>query len=413
MLFCSVNEDEFELDREFEKGGIVYRELRLKNRGTRCLGCGKYHTSVKEYRTRKIRHSLYSNRKCIVIYHQQRFVCPECGKTRMETNPFVFDSNRISDKTVLDILTTLKRYNVPFRQAASMYNVTPREVMNIFDKYVNIPRSSLSAAICFDEVYFSRHRKKKYVLIILNFRNRAILDILKDRDKSTLTGYLRKLDFKEKDAVEYVGIDMNDNYRELANVYFKNALIVADLFHVVKHISDALDSVRKRILGRYSDNKKCDEYYMLKYRSELLFTVDTLTGEMREVKRNHHFHLEISEFEILEKMLLIDRQLKDAYELYHRYIRFNSMNYMDENLCLDELNDIINDYRISGIEEFMKVANTLTNWKKEIANSFVRYQGERISNGPIEGRNSLVKKISKLPMDIQISTDSEIGRCIA
>lgn len=38
-------------------------------------------------------------------------------------------------------------------------------------------------------------------------------------------------------------------------------------------------------------------------------------------------------------------------------------------------------------------AKTLTNWKQEILNSFHWYDGRRLSNGPIEGKNNYIKKI--------------------
>ncbi len=37
----------------------------------------------------------------------------------------------------------------------------------------------------------------------------------------------------------------------------------------------------------------------------------------------------------------------------------------------------------------------LIHWKDEIKNSFIRYQGKRLSNGPIEGANSRIKTILK------------------
>ncbi len=396
MLFSSLNEDEFELQREFIHKGVIYKEVRIKNRGTRCLNCGTYTEKVKEYRTRKIIHNIYHNESCIVLYHQRRFICPKCGKTRMEDNPFTSDDHRISDKTILNILETLKRYNVPFTQAAEMYGISTMGVMKIFDRYVDMKRLPLSKIICLDEIYFSRTRKKKYVLVIINFANRAVLDILKDRDKSTLSSYFRKLSFKEKDRVEYVCIDMNDHYRDIVSIYFKNATIVADSYHVVKHVHDALDEVRKRIMRRFEDNKKSDEYYLLKYRDELLFQKDPLSAEHRKVKRNHHFRYDLSEAELLEMTLKIDKQLKDGYELYHEYVRFNGSFYEDPLNAVNDLSEIINDFRISGIREFEKLANTLDNWRNEIVNSFIRSNNIRVSNGPIEGRNSLIKKILKI-----------------
>ena len=396
MLFCDLNEDDFEINEEFVDKGIIYKRIKLKNKGIRCLNCGTYTTSVKEYRTKKIIHNIYHHENCKIIYLQRRFICPKCGLTRMEDNPFTSDNNKISDKTILNILETLKRYNVPFKQASEMYGISTRGIIKVFDKYVNIPRQPLSRIICIDEIYFSRSRKKKYVLVIINFMNRAILDVLKDRDKSTLSSYLRKLDFKEKDRVEYVGIDMNDNYRDIASIYFKNACIVADSFHVLRHVHDALDNVRKRIMKRYEDNKKSDEYYLLKYRDELLYEKDPLSDKHKKVKRNHHFHYDLSEYELLEMMLKIDPQLKDSYELYHQYIRFNDTDYTDSKDTINDLNEIINDYKVSMIKEFMDLANTLNNWKAEIVNSFIKFRGIRVSNGPMEGRNSMIKKILRI-----------------
>ena len=396
MLFCELKEDDFELNNEFKKAGIIYKELRTKNRGCRCKNCGTYTEKVKEYRLKKIVHSMYTNEECVILFHQRRFICPNCHKTQMEDNPFRSDNNRLSDKTIFDILTTLKRYNVPFRQAAEMYHVTPREVMKIFDKYASQERNKLSPVICLDEIYFSRHRKKKYVLVIINFHNRAIIDILKDRDKTTLSSYFRKISFEEKNIVEYVGVDMNDTYRDIANIYFKNATLVADSFHVIKHVSKALNDARLRVLRRYENDKRSDEYYMLKYRDELLFVEDISSNEYKEIKRNHHFHYDLSDERLLEMMLKIDPELKKAYELYHEYIRFNNTDYDDTVKTLNDLNEIINDYKLSDIKEFIDVANTLNNWKAEIVNSFIKFNGQRVSNGPIEGRNSLIKKILKI-----------------
>ena len=114
------------------------------------------------------------------------------------------------------------------------------------------------------------------------------------------------------------------------------------------------------------------------------------------MRRNHHFHLDMSDHELLKRTLKIDGELNDAYELYHRYVRFNDTFCDDRSKVLDDLKEIINDFRISGIREFQQLAETLDNWKAEIVNSFDRYKGVRVSNGPIEGRNSLIKKILRI-----------------
>ena len=228
MLFSNVNEEEFELVSEFEKDGVVYKEVRLKNRSHRCMGCGTFHTNVKEYRTKKIRHSVYAHKECFILYRQRRFICPKCGMTAMETNPFISNDERVSDQTIINVLTDLKRYNNTFTAVAERYGLSVRGVISLFDRYCQMERNRLPKVMCIDEIYFSRKRRKKYVLVILNFFNRAIIDVLKDRDKHTIASYLSKIPKGERDSVEYVSIDMNDNYRDVLKVYLRKATIIAD-----------------------------------------------------------------------------------------------------------------------------------------------------------------------------------------
>lgn len=396
MIFSNIDEKDIEIISQFKKDNQIYIEVKTINRGIRCLNCGTFHTNVKEYKTKFINHSIYALEKTTLIYHQRRFVCPKCNKTHMENNPFNSSNNRISDKTIENILDFIKRYNNTFRSASGYFNLSTTEIIKIFDKYCNMERNQFSRVMCFDEIYFSRRRKKKYVLVIINFFNRAIIDVLKDRDKYTLSSYLRKIDIKERERVQYACIDMNDNYREVLDYLLPNAFIVVDSFHVVKYIKDALDNIRRKVMRRFDNERISDEYYLLKYRDELLYETNVLSDEFKSIKHNHHFHYQLSEYQLLGMMLNIDDDLKKAYELYHEYIRFNNTDYSNNIDCLNDLNEIINDYKLSNIKEFIDLSNTLTNWKAEIVNSFNKVNGTRVSNGPIEGRNSMIKKILRL-----------------
>ena len=391
MLFSKLNEDEFELNNEFEHKGIIYKEVRIKNRGCRCE-CGTFHKNVKEYKRKEILHSIYAHQKCIVIYHHRRFICPKCGATHMEDNPFSSDSNKISDQTILNVLTDLKKYNETFRKVAERYHLTTRGVMKLFDTYVNITRLNMPKVLCIDEIYFSRKRRKKYVLILLNFRNRAIVNVLKDRDKHTLSAFLSRLEPKERSNTQYVCIDMTDNYRDVISWRLPDATIVADSFHVMKHVTEAVDSVRKRVMRHFENDKSSDEYYLLKYRDHLLYE----TGVDYNFKRNSHFKRFISESQMLDMITSLDDDLYGAWGYYHQYRRFNDSSFPSFDEALNALKEIINDFYLSDIPEFISLASTLNNLKIEIANSFDLFDGVRVSNGPIEGRNSLIKKILKL-----------------
>lgn len=112
----------------------------------------------------------------------------------------------------------------------------------------------------------------------------------------------------------------------------------------------------------------------------------------------------------MHQLTLIDDEINKAYKLKELYRSFDNIS-KDEINDYDmekELNSIIKQFRYSQIEEMKEVADTLNNWKKEILNSFVWVKNRRISNGPIEGKNSYIKKLYIMVMVYKILNVHEI-----
>ena len=61
MIFANIDEKDIQIIREFKKNKTIYIEVKAANKGCRCLNCGTYHTNVKEYKTKYINHSIYTN----------------------------------------------------------------------------------------------------------------------------------------------------------------------------------------------------------------------------------------------------------------------------------------------------------------------------------------------------------------
>lgn len=166
-------------------------------------------------------------------------------------------------------------------------------------------------------------------------------------------------------------------------------MIIADSFHVIKRVYKVLKDKRNQVMRRFSEQKSSDEYYLLKHKCDLLFT-KSLSYER---KMNRHFKYYTSDNELLGLMLKIDPELEKTYQLVQKYILFNDRDYQgDLRRVSNDLSELINEYKISGIPDFVILAHTLESWKEEIVSSFSLISGQRISNGPIEGRNSLIKK---------------------
>ena len=383
-----------------------YYHIRLVNRGGRC-SCGIFTKKVKDYYNRKITHSIFTNENAVIIYNARRFKCPSCGSTFYESNPFSSTYSNASDITVNNCLKLLKLYNETFSSVARKMNISVTEVVKIFDQHVQPTRNKLSSVIGIDEFYFSRKAKNKYTLMILSLDKGYLVDILESRHKSDLKNYFKNISNEERLNVKYVSIDMNNVYRDIVHMYFPNAYLCVDPFHVIKLINKALDNIRLSLLHKYENNKSGDEYYLLKYRKDLLYK-ESEYDQFNKPKYNHHFSYEISDSDKLNMMLDLNPKLKTSYFIKEDYMIFND-TINDYETKKEELEIIIQKCINSDIAELISIGLTLENWKEEILNSFITYnkrkhtrtntreiQTVRVTNGPVEGRNKYIKIILRL-----------------
>ena len=387
-----ICEKDCENFRAVRSGNLVSYHVTLKNNGGRCPCCGAYVTKVKEYRKKKI----VLDRNRVVFYRARRFLCA-CGKTFYEENPFSRERKKISDHLIGLLLEDLKRYNHTFLEEAEKYGISVNEVMDIFDRHVQIERKGLREAISFDEFYFSRHSRSKYAFLIMGL-NGEILDILRSRHKSRLLDYFKYIPAEERNRVKYVTMDMYENYRVIVRRRLKNAMIVIDSFHVMKHVNEALDEVRLSVLRKFSSDQRCDEYYLLKKKRYVLFR-----EELSEAyEYSSHFRMKMNDGDFLNLILKTDKRLSDAYQTARKYYYFNRCwNEYSRQEALEYLEKYIDECFSLGIPSFLELGKTLDNWKEEIANSFIPYRkrsGEtvRLSNGRTEGKNSYIKKMIRL-----------------
>lgn len=329
MKSLSLTEVNVESCEYLTKNNESFYLITLVSRGNVCPECFTYSKKVHSYKDKKIKHSVLLKENLTIIYHQRRYICPKCGRTFVEVNPFASSKSRISQRTVDKTLELLKEYNQTFSSVGRMVNLSPTEVIEIFDKYVRIDRKPLQEVICIDEFYFSAHSKNKYACMIIGFKNGLLLDILESRKKQYLKKYFRSIPSSEREKVKFISMDMYDNYRDVAHEYFPNALCCADSFHVIKKINDELNKIRIRVMNRYANDKKSDEYYLLKKHRKLLF-IDSLKISDSYYKYNKHFNYSLSQSALLEKMLNIDKNLKAAYELKELYMIFNRLEVIEK-----------------------------------------------------------------------------------
>lgn len=65
----------------------------------------------------------------------------------------------------------------------------------------------------------------------------------------------------------------------------------------------------------------------------------------------------------------IDNRINETYELTSKYREFNRTANI--NNYENELDELIEQFLSSSLEQFKEVGKTLSNWREEIINSFV------------------------------------------
>ena len=110
-----------------------------------------------------------------------------------------------------------------------------------------------------------------------------------------------------------------------------------------------------------------------------------------EAKYNRRLKRYINYPQLLELILSISEELRIAYNLKSEYLYLNRYSTYDN--IKEKLDTHLERMKESGIPEIMKFRNTLNHWYDEIITSFILIEGRRLSNGIMESRNGIAKKI--------------------
>lgn len=399
--------------------GSISIFLELNIREHRCPVCNTFTSKVKGYQIRKINHSVLNPTPCIIHYRARRYVCPICGKTFYEHNPFISGNSRVSVATVYNVLHDLKNPEITFSYVANRYHMSASSVASLFDRHIKPHRCNLPECLCFDETYAFKSRDSDYVCVLLDYTDKKIVDILPSRRKRYLSDYFYKIPLKERKNVKYVSFDMWKTYRDISKVMFPNCVCIVDKFHVLQELSRRVRRVRIDVMNK---NKKVrdelinkrkklkkenallspqdqaklklamDNYYLLKKFDWLLFSNDSKISNPNEKKKlNRYFNRYLNLFDLYHMLINIDPKLEEAVEIKDIiHLFYRNTEYRDAK---KELEDIIVLCRSSNVSQLQDFADTLCEWKQEIIHSFLKIPSidRKMNNALIENRNKSIK----------------------
>ena len=316
--------------------------------------------------------------KTLIRLRKRRFRCKDCGKMAVSETSLVKKNHQIA--TIVKQKITQKLIEkLPMTAISESLSVSTSTVIRQLHKFkFKTDLNYLPEHMSWDEYSF---KKGKMSFIAQDFDSRKIVAILDGRTQATIRNHFLRYSRQVRNCVKVITMDMFNPYYDIARKLFPNAKIVLDRFHIVQHLSRAMNRVRIQIMNQF--DRKSHEYKALK-RYWKLIQQDSYTLSRKRFYRPT-FRAHLTNKEILEKLLSYSQDLRDHYELYQ--------------LLLFHFQEKHADYFFELITESISAVNPIF---QTIFRTFLRDQDKIInalefpySNAKLEATNNLIKVIKR------------------
>ena len=243
-------------------------------------------------------------------------------------------------------------------------------------------RLNKTTAIGLDETSFVKLSTKKqadYATTVADVENHQIIDILPTRKYTDVAGWIDKQSQAWKERIRFGALDMSATYAAVYSVMLPKADQVVDPFHVISLANRSLDAVRRRVQIEQLGHRGRRDDPLYRARRVLLMGEEKLDAEATERLASL---LELgdpgAEVAIAYR---VKERLRDFYRTWDPHLA---------RQMLEELRD--HCLRRAMPPEIQKVGRTLRTWFDKIAN----FHLARVSNGPTESLNNLIKRIKRV-----------------
>ena len=284
----------------------------------------------------KINVSSNSNTKETLQIRRVQFKCNKCGKTFTNKLKGIESKNTISPFIKNQIIHDF-RQKLTFKQIAEKYHISISTVINLFDEQVKIlPKGNLPRILCIDEYHFETSKDSKYVCVLIDYEKRTIFDILPSRQKAYLEEYFSQFNSKELNNVKFFCSDLYDEYSSIKKKYLKNAVHIADLFHVIKQMSSVVNMLRTRVMNKVVQ-KNSKEYNFMKKNWKLFLQ------RQGDIPNKTYYHqasgIETSYEDLVLNCVFLNEHLLKAYNVLQDLYKYSRKQYFDDALIfIDKFN---------------------------------------------------------------------------
>ena len=243
-------------------------------------------------------------------------------------------------------------------------------------------RLNKTTAIGLDETSFIKAKGKShadFVTTVADVENHQIIDILPTRKYVDVAGWIDKQPVAWKERIRFGALDMSAVYSAVYTVVLPKASQVVDPFHAISLANRCLDGVRRRVQNEQTGHRGRRDDPLYRARRVLLMGEEKL-DEKATARLTSLLELGDPGAEVAIAYRIKER-LRDFYR---------TNNTGEARHILEELQ--AHCLKRAMPPEVQKLGRTIREWFDKICN----YHLARVSNGPTESLNNLIKRIKRI-----------------
>lgn len=314
----------------------------------------------------------------LIRLKKRRFQCKNCRKVTVSETSLVQKNCQISEPLRQKVAQALVNRQALTHIAQDLAISTSTVHRKLKEFTFKEDFSRLPEILSIDE--FS-YQKGKLAFIAQDFETKKIITILENRTQITIRNHFFRYSKEARNSVKVVTVDMSGSYIPMIPKLFPKAKIVIDRFHIVQHMSRALNHTRIQLMTQF--DKKSLEYRALKYYWK------SVLKDIRKLSlnsfRSRTFGETLTPKECLTEIFHLVPELKGYYDLYQLLL----FHLQEKNA--DYFFDLIEEALPHLNQTFKTALRTILHHKQHVINAIeLPY-----SNAKLEATNKLIKDIKR------------------
>ena len=362
-----LNMPELLVEGQRQEGETLVVTVRYRCVSRPCPRCGRATSRVHQYHRQMKNHAPLWGRPVLLEIRKRRFRCAGCRCVFMEPDE-VCGWRRRSTRAFRGALAEGCRTET-VKAVAARAQVSEALVRRSFGELAPTMLGGVTgtpSVLALDECYTGA--RGGYLTVLYAPEERQVVQLALGRTQASAEALLNQLPDGER--VEAVVMDMTEGYRQAVRTCCPRAAIVADKFHVLRHVLQAVERVCRVVQAHAAK----EDVPILRRRSLFTASPTALTPAEREERDRM-----LARYPPLGTAWEYAQDFRSIYGVGSRAEAAQALEAWWERVCA------------KGPCAFLGLGHLLSEWREELLN----YLDHPVTNGFAEGKNNRIKVIMR------------------